>query len=110
MVVGASTPSKGGAALRDPLVSLTRHGLYLPAADLYLDARSAPGTVFVSHAHADHCSHAARILCTPETAALHRARRGARDSIEVPLNSTMRIGGAEVTLCSAGHALGSAMI
>ena len=108
--MGPSTGSKGSDGLGDPLVALTRHGLYLPPADLYLDARSAPGTVFVSHAHADHCSQAARILCTPETAALHLARRGARDSIDVPLNIPIRIGGADVTLCSAGHALGSAMI
>jgi len=96
--------------VRDPLVAVTRHGLYLPAADLHLDARSAPGTVFVSHAHADHCSHASRILCTPETAALHRARRGARDSVAVPLDTPVRVGEAEVVLRSAGHALGSAMI
>ncbi len=108
--MASHTGSKGSIALGDPLVALTGHGLYLPAADLYLDARSAPGAVFVSHAHADHCSHAARILCTPETAALHRARRGARDSIDVPLNTEVRVGGAEVTLYSAGHTLGSAMI
>ena len=92
------------------LVRVTRHGLYLPAADLHLDARTAPGTVFVSHAHSDHCSYAARILCTPETAALHDARRGVRESIDVPFDTTVRVHDADVTLRSAGHALGSAMI
>ena len=94
----------------DGLVRLTRHGLYLPDADLHLDARSAPGTVFVSHAHSDHCSYAARILCTPETAVLHDARRGERESINVPFDSTVRVHEADVTLRPAGHALGSAMI
>ena len=94
----------------DPLVRLTRHGLYFPTADLHLDARNAPGTVFVSHAHADHCSRASRILCTPETSALHRARRGARDAIALPFGQPHRSGDAEVTLLPAGHALGSAMI
>ena len=98
------------STVTDPLVSVTRHGLYLPGPDLHLDARSAPGLVFVSHAHADHCSHAARILCTPETAALHRARRGDRESLDVPFDTPVTVGRATVTLTSAGHALGSAMI
>ena len=93
-----------------PLVALTRHGLYFPAPDLHLDARSAPGTVFVSHAHSDHCSNAAHILCTPETAALHDARRGRRDARLLPLDTPAAVGDAEVTLRSAGHALGAAMI
>jgi Cft2 family RNA processing exonuclease len=102
-----SAPSASGG---DALVRLTRHGLYLPDADLYLDARTAPGTVFVSHAHADHCSQASRILCTPETAALHDARRGRRDTIVIPFETPRRVHEAEITLRSAGHALGSAMI
>jgi Cft2 family RNA processing exonuclease len=93
-----------------PLVSLTRHGLYFPAPALHLDARSAPGTVFVSHAHSDHCSNAARILCTPETAALHDARRGRREAHCLPFDQPTPVGDAEVTLRSAGHALGAAMI
>jgi Cft2 family RNA processing exonuclease len=92
------------------LVSLTRHGLYFPAPGLHLDARSAPGTVFVSHAHSDHCSNAARILCTPETAALHEARRGRRDAVTLPYGEPLRVGDATVTLTPAGHTLGSAMI
>jgi putative mRNA 3-end processing factor len=94
----------------DQLVQLTRHGLWLPGADLYLDARRPPGLVFVSHAHSDHCSDAGRILCTPETAALHRARRGACDAVRVPFGESVDVGDARVTLLSAGHALGSAMI
>jgi putative mRNA 3-end processing factor len=66
--------------------------------------------VFVSHAHSDHCSAASRILCTPETAALHSARRGARDAVELPFGQPLRMGDATVTLSSAGHTLGSAML
>src|SRR5688500_3069971 len=40
------TPASGRA--RDGLVRATRHGLHVPAAALYLDARAAPGTVFTS--------------------------------------------------------------
>ncbi len=92
------------------LLRRTPHGLYLPAADLHLDARDAPGTVFVSHAHSDHCSRAAHILCTPETAALHDARRGAREARTLRFGEVARVGAADVVLTPAGHALGSAMI
>jgi putative mRNA 3-end processing factor len=92
------------------LVTLTSHGLYLPDAALHLDARTAPGVVFVSHAHSDHCSFATRILCTAETAALHQARRGPREALVLPFGAPTTIADAEVTLVPAGHALGSAML
>ena len=94
----------------DSLVQVTAHGLFVPAAELYLDARWAPGSVFVSHAHADHCSRAERIICTPETAALHSARRGPRDALVIPYDTPTRVGDAEVVLHSAAHCLGAAMI
>ena len=93
-----------------PLVTRTAHGLYVPAAALHLDARDAPGTVFVSHAHSDHATRAARILCTPETAALHERRRGPRETVVVPFHAPTSIADATVTLLPAGHALGSAML
>jgi len=92
------------------MLQVTPHGLYVPSAGLYLDARWAPGTVFVSHAHADHCSRADRIVCTPDTAALHAARRGAREALVVPLGEVVQCGDAELVLHSAGHCLGAAML
>ena len=94
----------------DSLLEVTRYGLFVPAAGLHLDARWAPGSVFVSHAHADHCSRADRIVCTPETAALHSARRGPRDAVVIPYDSPTRVGDADVVLHSAGHCLGAAML
>ena len=79
------------------------------SAGLWLDARQAPGTVFVSHAHADHCSDAPRILCTAETAALHAARRGRREALVFEFEAPAALGEAVVTLLPAGHVLGSAM-
>lgn len=92
------------------LVTLTRFGLHLPDADLYLDARDAPGTVFVSHAHADHCTRATRLISTPETAYLHRLRQGCREAIPVPFDEPVIVGNATVTLRPAGHTLGAAMM
>ena len=94
----------------DSLLQVTAHGLYVPAADLYLDAKWAPGTVYVSHAHSDHCSRADRIVCTPDTAALHAARRGHRDALVIPLSEVVRCGDAEIVLHSAAHCLGAAML
>ena len=94
----------------DALLQVTPHGLYVPAADLYLDAKWAPGTVYVSHAHSDHCSRADRIVCTPETAALHAARRGPREALVVPLGEVVQCGDAELVLHSAAHCLGAAML
>lgn len=92
------------------LVTPTPHGLYLPDAELYVDAAEAPGTVFVSHAHADHCTEAGRIVCTPETAFLHQIRRGCREAATIPFGEQLIIHNATITLQSAGHALGAAML
>ena len=93
-----------------PLVTLSAHGLHVPDADLYLDARLAPGLTFVSHAHGDHCSDSRRILCTPETAVLHGHRRGPSEVLRVGYGEWVRVHEAEVMLLPAGHVLGSAMI
>lgn len=98
------------AFVNTPLLEITPHGLYVPVADLYLDAQWAPSAVFVSHAHADHCSTADQIICTPETAALHAARRGQRDALMIPLSTPVRRGAVELILHSSGHCLGAAML
>lgn len=105
--------ARGGVGLiesPDPLVAVTKYGVLVPPAGLHLDARFAPGTVFVSHAHSDHCSLADRILCTPDTARMHEARRGCRDAMPVPFEERTQFGDVSVTLTPAGHTLGSAMI
>ena len=92
-----------------PLVARSRHGLHVPAANIHLDARSAPGTVFVSHAHSDHCTSAPRIICTRETAALHAKRKRAREAVTLDFHAPFRCGDATIELLPAGHTLGSAM-
>lgn len=91
------------------LVSRSRHGLYARAANIHLDARAAPGTVFVSHAHSDHCSSAPRIICTRETAALHARRKRVREVVELGFHQPFACADATIELLPAGHALGSAM-
>lgn len=91
------------------LVQRTEFGLHVPGADLYLDARRAPGLVFVSHAHSDHCSRAPRIVCTRETAALHRSGRKQQEKTTLAYGEHMQLGSATLELRPAGHTLGSAM-
>jgi Cft2 family RNA processing exonuclease len=66
--------------------------------------------VFVSHAHGDHLARAGRVVCTPETSALQAARGGPAATVAIPLGETRRVGPAELTLTSASHTLGSAML
>jgi Cft2 family RNA processing exonuclease len=94
---------------REPQVSRSAFGLHVAAADLYLDSRRAPGLVFVSHAHSDHCSNSARIVCTPETAALHPRRKVGSEATTLRYGEHISLGGATLELVPAGHTLGSAM-
>jgi putative mRNA 3-end processing factor len=92
-----------------PAAERDKFGLYVPVASLHLDARRAPGLTFVSHAHSDHCSNAARIVCTPETAELHSRVRGAREATTLRWGERLPLGEATLELSPAGHTLGAAM-
>lgn len=81
----------------------------MPAAELYLDARTAPGMVFVSHAHSDHCSSAPRIVCTRETAAFHTLRHRRSEPTIVDFRQQIPMGNGSLELFPASHTLGSAM-
>ncbi|MCU0624642.1 MAG: MBL fold metallo-hydrolase [Gemmatimonadaceae bacterium] len=93
------------------MIVLTPHGLHCPDADLWLDARTGPGRVFVSHAHGDHATTSPAVLCSRETAVLaaHRGMRP-RDCLTPPFGAWTPSARAEVALVSAGHTLGSAML
>jgi Cft2 family RNA processing exonuclease len=80
------------------------HGL------LWLDARRRKPLGLVTHAHADHVARHETVLCTPETAALMRRRRGlGLTYLERRCGERTAVGGLHVTLLPAGHILGSAM-
>ncbi len=95
--------------------------IHLPELRLWLDAHAPIGpeeAVFVSHAHSDHTARHARVLFSPPTQRLMRARvAGDREEHVVnfgerralaPLTGTSEPG-AFVTLLPAGHIFGSAM-
>ena len=86
-------------------------GLFLTAISLALDVTRRQKLGFMSHAHADHIARHELGICTPETAALFRHRRGQHHRItELPYRSPIKIGSCRLTTYPAGHCLGSAML
>ena len=84
--------------------------IYLPGADLFLDARKKQPFGYISHAHGDHIARHTRILCTPETARILSLRLKKPDFLTLPFFRRNKINGTSVTLLPAGHILGSAQI
>ncbi|MGI9427290.1 MAG: MBL fold metallo-hydrolase RNA specificity domain-containing protein [Bythopirellula sp.] len=86
-------------------------GLFLTAANLALDVTRRQKLGFMSHAHADHIARHELGLCTRETAALYRHRRGQHHRIkELPYRQPVELGPLRLTTYPAGHCLGSAML
>ena len=98
-----------------------RGAIHLPALGLWLDAHRPIGmeeAVFVSHAHSDHTANHRRVLFSPPTQKLMRARlAGPREEQVLPFGQRLALAGlapqappsAALTLLPAGHIFGSAM-
>lgn len=94
-----------------PALRFEPHGIEVDGGLLWLDAQRKKPFGVISHAHADHVARHDTILCTPETGAIVRRRVGpGRRFIEAPYGEPTPVGGLKVTLLSAGHILGSAMV
>jgi Cft2 family RNA processing exonuclease len=94
-----------------PQVRFEPYGIEVDGGLLWLDSRRKKTFGVVSHAHADHVARHDTVLCTPETGALMRRRIGpGRKFIEARYGEPTPVGGLRVTLHSAGHILGSAMV
>ncbi|WP_419826973.1 ligase-associated DNA damage response exonuclease [Sphingomonas sp.] len=88
-----------------------REGIYLPAADAWIDPSQPKPRALVTHGHADHArgGHGA-VLATPETLAIMGARYGDQNGQPVRYGETVRLGDVSATFVPAGHVLGSAQI
>jgi putative mRNA 3-end processing factor len=86
-------------------------GLYLPAADAWIDPSTPQPRALVTHGHADHArgGHGA-VLATPETLAIMECRYGPQQGTAVAYGETTRLGDVAVRFVPAGHVLGSAQI
>ncbi|MCB1094487.1 MAG: MBL fold metallo-hydrolase [Verrucomicrobiae bacterium] len=86
-------------------------GIYLPEAELWLDPSRVKPVAFVSHAHSDHFARHHRILCSPATGDVLKARYGQKTACDpVAFGQSIEHNGHSIELFPAGHALGSAQI
>ncbi len=86
-------------------------GIYIPAADAWIDPSSPKPRALVTHGHADHArgGHGA-VLATAETLAIMETRHGPQPGQPLRYGETIRLGDVSVLFVPAGHVLGSAQI
>ncbi len=86
-------------------------GIYLPAADAWIDPSTPKPRALVTHGHADHArgGHGA-VLATPETLAIMGVRYGPQNGQAVGYGEVVTLGDVAVGFVPAGHVLGSAQI
>ena len=87
------------------------HGIYIPAADAWIDPSRAVPRALVTHGHADHArgGHGA-VWATPETLAIMGVRYGEQAGHTVGYGESVQVGDVRATFVPAGHVLGSAQI
>jgi len=87
-------------------------GILLPDLNIEFDCSGIPDRhTFISHAHADHMprSRQSHVFCTPNTYKLMQ-KRGYKGTAEIlDFGEALETDCARITLCPAGHILGSAM-
>lgn len=93
-----------------PQFTIDKKWIYLPDADLYLDAGKKKKFGFVSHAHSDHSARHEKILCTPATADFLNIRFKKVNCQVLDYGKAININNSQITLYPAGHILGSAQI
>src|SRR3984957_12243160 len=89
-------------------------GLYCAPGDFFIDPITPVERAVITHGHGDHARPGhAKVLATPETLAIMRARfaeraGGALQSL--PYGETLRLGEVNLRFAPAGHILGSAQV
>lgn len=87
------------------------HGIYIPAADAWVDPSRPVPRALVTHGHADHARGGhEQVWATPETLAIMDCRYGAQNGMPVHYGESVTMGDVEVSFVPAGHVLGSAQI
>ncbi len=86
-------------------------GIYVPAADIWIDPSQPKDRALVTHGHADHArgGHGA-VWATPETLAIMEVRYGEQQAQRVAYGETIDLGDVTARFVPAGHVLGSAQI
>lgn len=106
-----SSPGSTPERITAPMPVVWNRGIFLPEAELWLDAHGGQGLSFVSHAHSDHVANHQHIVCSVPTAYLLRERFGFKAEITaLEFGEVWEHAGHRIVLTPAGHVLGSAMI
>ncbi|QHL89701.1 ligase-associated DNA damage response exonuclease [Sphingomonas changnyeongensis] len=86
-------------------------GIYIPAADAWIDPSRPKPRALVTHGHADHArgGHGC-VWATPATLAIMDARYGPQQAVPVDHGAVLNLGDVAVRFVPAGHVLGSAQI
>jgi putative mRNA 3-end processing factor len=87
-------------------------GIYVPAADAWIDPSEPKTRAMVTHGHSDHArgGHSS-VLATPETLAIMECRYGPQNGGQpIAYGESIRVGDVDVSFVPAGHVLGSAQI
>ncbi|HWK36832.1 ligase-associated DNA damage response exonuclease [Sphingomonas sp.] len=86
-------------------------GLYLPAADAWIDPSVPVARALVTHGHADHARGGhGEVWATAETLEIMGVRYGPQNGHPVAFGQTLAMGGVDIGFVPAGHVLGSAQI
>jgi putative mRNA 3-end processing factor len=92
----------------------TAQGLYCAPGDFFIDPIAPVERAIITHGHGDHARPGhAKVLATPETLAIMRARFAERAGAALqplPYGETLRLGAVSLRLAPAGHILGSAQV
>ncbi len=86
-------------------------GIYVPAADAWIDPSQPKPRALVTHGHADHARGGhGEVWATPETLAIMGVRYGPQAGRPVAYGETIRLCDVDIGFVPAGHVLGSAQI
>ncbi|MCW3834544.1 ligase-associated DNA damage response exonuclease [Sphingomonas canadensis] len=86
-----------------------REGIYVPAADAWIDPSRPVPRAIVTHGHADHARGGhGEVWATRETLAIMVARYGPQNGRALAYGEAVAMGAVAVRLAPAGHVLGSA--
>src|SRR3954467_15931991 len=86
-------------------------GIYIPAADAWVDPSEPVPRALITHGHADHARGGhGEVWATPETLAIMECRYGPQTGRPIAYGETLRMGGVDIGFVPAGHVLGSAQI
>ncbi len=86
-------------------------GIYLPAADVWIDPSVPVPRALVTHGHADHARGGHdEVWATPETLQIMEVRYGPQTGHPVAYGESLTLGDIDVSFVPAGHVLGSAQI